>query len=100
MFDLALIESLLPEDDRRDLFGGALPGLLGRRPGRSTRPHGSREPVWGATVFSLPQTMPDCLGVLMHVACHRHGTAVRGFCHEGWVRGQVPRPKSGAAGWH
>jgi len=49
MFDLALIESLVPEDDRRDLFGGALPWLLGRRPGRSTRPRGSREPVWRAT---------------------------------------------------
>jgi len=25
------------------------------------------EPVWGATVFSLPQTMPDCPGVLTQV---------------------------------
>lgn len=28
---------------------------------------GSREPVWGATVFRLPQTMPDCLGALMQM---------------------------------
>lgn len=35
--------------------------------GRGAGLYGSREPVWGATVFRLPQTVPDRLGVLAQV---------------------------------
>ena len=52
--------------------------------------HRSREPVLGATVFSLPQTVPDCPGALVQVGGSPFDCA--GLGSTDWMRMACKRP--------